>query len=201
MARQQMLVGDRVVGRRHPGVRPSPYVVPMTRDVFDHRLTEAAAADVRLAKIQVDGAGQWLTSDGKGPSEPLAAEVWVFDEALTRVLLVHHRWRGWVPPGGRVEPGETPREGARRELFEETGIEVELLPEPAAATVRSYRPEWPATLGLSFVAIVDAAKPLVAESGQPAAWTPLDQDWASYFPEDSSRVRQHARWLYEVSAR
>ncbi|MFH8658540.1 NUDIX domain-containing protein [Streptomyces afghaniensis] len=115
----------------------------MTRDVFDHRVTEAAAADVRLAKIQVDGAGQWLTSDGKAPSEPLAAEVWVFDEALTRVLLVHHRWRGWVPPGGRVEPGETPREGARRELFEETGIEVELLPQPAAATVRSYRPGHP----------------------------------------------------------
>ncbi|MEU0195782.1 NUDIX domain-containing protein [Streptomyces afghaniensis] len=139
----------------------------MTRDVFDHRVIEAAAADVRLAKIQLDGAGQWLISDGKGPSEPLAAEVWVFDEALARVLLVHHRWRGWVPPGGRVEPGETPREGARRELL----------------------------------TIADAAKPLVAESGQPAAWTSLDEDWASCFPEDSSRVRQHARWLHEVSAR
>ncbi|MFD5059031.1 MULTISPECIES: NUDIX domain-containing protein [unclassified Streptomyces] len=127
--------------------------------------------------------------------------MWVFDKALARVLLVHHRWRGWVPPGGRVEPGETPREGGRRELFEETGIEVELQPEPAAATVRSYHPEWPTTLGLSFVAIVDAAKPLAPESGQPAAWTPLDEDWASYFPEDASRVRQHARWLRDGSAR
>ncbi|WP_323137274.1 NUDIX hydrolase [Streptomyces sp. NBC_01619] len=173
----------------------------MIRDVFDHRVTESAAADVRLARMEFDGAGQWLTSVGEGPSEPLAAEVWVFDEALAGVLLVHHRWRGWVPPGGRVEPGETPREGARRELFEETGIEVELLPEPASATVRSYRREWPATLGLSFVAIVDAAKPLVAESGQQAAWTPLSEAWATYFPEDASRVRQYARWLREVSAR
>ncbi|MGA5363990.1 NUDIX domain-containing protein [Streptomyces purpurascens] len=173
----------------------------MIRDAFDHRVIEAAAADVRLAKMEFDGAGQRLTSVGEGPSEPLAAEVWVFDEALARVLLVHHRWRGWVPPGGRVEAGETPREGAQRELLEETGIEAELLPEPAAATVRSYHPDWLATLGLSFVAIVDAAKPLVAESGQPAAWTPLDEDWASYFPEDASRVRQHARWLREVSAR
>lgn len=173
----------------------------MTREVFDHRVMEAAAADVHLATMEFDGAGQWLTSVGEEPSEPLAAEVWVFDEALARVLLVQHRWRGWVPPGGRVEPGETPREGARRELFEETGIEAELLPEPAAATVRSYRPEWSATLGLSFVAIVDAAKSLVAESGQPAAWTPLDEDWASYFPEDASRVRRHARRLREVFAR
>ncbi|MFF1342931.1 MULTISPECIES: NUDIX domain-containing protein [unclassified Streptomyces] len=173
----------------------------MIRDAFDHRVAEAAAADVRLAKMEFDGAGQWLTTVGQGPSGPLAAEVWVFDEDLARVLLVHHRWRGWVPPGGRVEPGETPREGARRELFEETGIEVELLPEPAAATVRSYRAEWPATLGLSFVAIVSASTPLVTESGQPAAWTSLNEDWASYFPEDAARVRQHARWLGEVSCR
>ncbi|MET8451966.1 NUDIX hydrolase [Streptomyces sp. NPDC005209] len=128
-------------------------------------------------------------------SEPLAAEVWVFDEDFARVLLVHHRWRGWVPPSGRVEPGQTPREGERRELCEETGVEAELLPQPAAATVRSYRPESSATLGLSFVAIVDAGTPLATECGQPAAWTALDEDWAGYFPEDASRVRRHARWL------
>jgi 8-oxo-dGTP diphosphatase len=169
-------------------------------DVFDHRVVEAAVADVRLARMEFDGASQWLTANGQAPSEPLAAEVWVFDEDLAQILLVQHRWRGLVPPGGRVEPGETPREGARRELFEETGIEAGLLPEPAAATVRSYRREWSVTLGLSFVAIVDAATPLVAENGQPAAWTSLNEDWASYFPEDASRVRQHARWLREVSA-
>ncbi|WP_327285939.1 MULTISPECIES: NUDIX domain-containing protein [unclassified Streptomyces] len=171
------------------------------RDEFDRRVAEAAAADVRLARMQFDGAGQWLTTVDQGPSGPLAAEVWVFDEDLARVLLVHHRWRGWVPPGGRVESGETPRAGARRELFEETGVEAELLPEPAAATVRSYRSDWPATLGLSFAAMASAATPLVTEAGQPAAWTSLDEEWASYFPEDASRVRQHARWLREVFGR
>lgn len=180
-------------------VTPSPYVGPMIRDAFGQRVMEAAATDVRLARMEFDGASQWPTAVGQAPSEPLAAEVWVFDEALARVLLVHHRWRGWVPPGGRVERGETPREGARRELFEETGVEVELLPQPAAATVRSYCPERPATLGLSFVAIVDAATPLATESGQPAAWTSLNDDWAGYFPEDATRIRQHARWLREVS--
>ncbi|MGW1658385.1 NUDIX domain-containing protein [Streptomyces atratus] len=53
--------------------------------------------------------------------------MWVFDEKLHRGLLVHHWWRGWASPGGRVEPGETPREHVRGELFEETGIEVDLL--------------------------------------------------------------------------
>jgi 8-oxo-dGTP diphosphatase len=127
--------------------------------------------------------------------EPLAAEVWVFDEDLTRVVLVQHRWRGWVPPGGKVEAGETPRRAASRELFEETGLRAELLPEPAAVAVRSYHPDWPVTLGLSYTAVVDAAAPLVAEAGQPAAWMRLDDAWESYFPDDPSRIRQHAVWL------
>jgi 8-oxo-dGTP pyrophosphatase MutT (NUDIX family) len=39
------------------------------------------------------------------------------------VLLIHHRRLGtWLPVGGELEAGETPLEGARRELMEETGL-------------------------------------------------------------------------------
>lgn len=167
----------------------------VSRDELQRRSVEAALGDVGLARVAFDDVAGWLAAAGPSPVDPLAVEVWVFDTDLTQVLLVLHRWRGWVPPGGKVEPGETPRQAARRELLEETGLAAELLARPAAVSVRSYHPDWTATLGLSYAAIVDRAAALVAEPGQPAAWMNLDRDWESYFANDPSRIRRHAQWL------
>lgn len=41
------------------------------------------------------------------------------------VLLKHRRLGIWLQPGGHIEPGETPWDGARREAAEETGLAVE----------------------------------------------------------------------------
>jgi ADP-ribose pyrophosphatase YjhB (NUDIX family) len=51
-----------------------------------------------------------------------AAGVLLFDEA-GRVLLVNPTYKpGWEIPGGYLHPGETPSEGAARELKEELGL-------------------------------------------------------------------------------
>ena len=54
------------------------------------------------------------------------ATVYIFDKE--QVLLIHHRkLNKWLPPGGHVDPNELPSDAARREAFEETGLEIELI--------------------------------------------------------------------------
>ncbi|MFJ2101331.1 NUDIX domain-containing protein [Streptomyces anulatus] len=161
----------------------------------DQVVVDEAETDAARAVWEFDDARAWLEQARCHRMEPLAAEVWALDPDFAHVLLVRHRVRGWVPPGGKVEPGESPRTAAAREFLEETGVCAKLLPDPAAVAVRSYRADWSATLGLSYAAIVDRNQALVAEADQPARWFGLEERWDSVFPADRSRIRAHAQFL------
>ena len=68
-------------------------------------------------------AGVWLTQ----PRFTVTAGVVVSDER-GRVLLLRHRLRGgsgWGIPGGFIGKGEQPDEAVRREVREETGLELD----------------------------------------------------------------------------
>lgn len=50
----------------------------------------------------------------------------IFDEQREKVLLTRRADNGlWCLPGGKMEPGESIEECCRREVFEETGLDVE----------------------------------------------------------------------------
>lgn len=43
------------------------------------------------------------------------------------LLVFHKKHQKWLPPGGHLEDNETPPETARREVREETGLEIEFI--------------------------------------------------------------------------
>ncbi|MGN9787312.1 NUDIX hydrolase [Nonomuraea sp. ZG12] len=68
-----------------------------------------------------------------------------------RVLLMHWHDRVsgldvWEPPGGGLDPGETPLEAARRELTEETGLPGAAVQDLAVEVGRDF--SW---LGVRYV--------------------------------------------------
>jgi ADP-ribose pyrophosphatase YjhB (NUDIX family) len=72
------------------------------------------------------------------PRFTVTAGAVVLDDA-GRVLLLEHVFRmgnGWGIPGGFLKRGEQPEEAVRRELREETGVELEAL---ELAFVRTLR--------------------------------------------------------------
>lgn len=83
---------------------------------------------------------------------------------------------------------------ARRELLEETGLDVQPDRTPAAAAVRQFHADWSHTLALSYAAVVSEAA-CAGEVGQPAQWLDLRSEWSTYFEDDQQRLVHHAEWL------
>jgi 8-oxo-dGTP diphosphatase len=61
------------------------------------------------------------------PRHIVAAGALVRD-AAGRVLLIDSPWRGWEFPGGQVEQGENIISALKREVFEETGVDITVGP-------------------------------------------------------------------------
>src|SRR5918911_4957103 len=82
-------------------------------------------------------AGVWLTQ----PRFAVTAGAVVRDER-GRVLLLRHVLRkgsGWGVPGGFLRAGEQPEEAVRREVREETGLELEAVELAFVRTIRGVR--------------------------------------------------------------
>jgi 8-oxo-dGTP pyrophosphatase MutT (NUDIX family) len=89
----------------------------------ERALYESDRFDVVLVDVEIPGGPRFEHHVIRYPLP--AAGVVMHDPERGLLLLWRHRfitdtW-GWEIPGGRVEAGETPIEGAAREAYEETG--------------------------------------------------------------------------------
>jgi len=83
-------------------------------------------------------AGDPLLNSRKNMIGHLTASALVID-SQDRCLLIQHRFlKRWLQPGGHLDPGEMPRDGALRELVEETGLK-----ETNQATDTVNLTDWP----------------------------------------------------------
>lgn len=69
---------------------------------------------------------------GTNTTQHLAAGCVVLNPDKTKILVIFHKkLRKWLIPGGHVDPHEAPHEAAVREVREETGVAVTLVPTPS----------------------------------------------------------------------
>ncbi len=99
---------------------------------------------------------------------------------LDRLLLVKRGrdpGRGlWAIPGGKPRFGETLRDAARREVAEETGLEVEVgeVIWVGDAIGPGDPPEFHFAL-VDFLGVVVSGRPVAADDADAVAWVPLTE--------------------------
>ena len=108
-------------------------------------------------------------------------------DAANRVLLVRHaEGNDWTTPGGMIEPYEIPADAAVREMWEETGLYVELTRLVGVFGGRTCTSTYANGDKLSWVSSVFAGTPLGGQL-RPDGEETLE---ARYFTADeASRVR------------
>ncbi len=127
--------------------------------------------------------------------------VGVFPRHGGRVLLIQHaRLNKWLPPGGEIEPGETPLEAAVRELREETGLSgtfpttSDVEGAPLGLIGYEEHPAGSKGLHMNFVFVVDVETDAVTPNEEFTAhvWATLDDGPWDAAPKNVRQLAERA---------
>ena len=94
----------------------------LARRPVDARERESIASFIRL----YDALDQPF-SETANKVHVTASAIVVTDDRRRVLLHLHKKMNKWLQPGGHIEPGELPWDGALREAVEETGLPVQLV--------------------------------------------------------------------------
>lgn len=113
------------------------------------------------------------------------ASVYIFEES--RVLLIFHpKLKKWLPPGGHIEENETPHEAAKREVLEETGLDIEFL-DPSPLHIDCWNAR---TLPHPFLTLLEEIPP----HGQVPAHQHVDFIFLAR-PQHSIQTHKEMKWF------
>ena len=121
------------------------------------------------------------SKERKLPTHIVAAGAIVLNDRGEVLLIKDDRRNSWTFPGGIVEEGEGLLDGVKREVLEETGIEIEVgelfcvtsntCKHPGYNGVREVPPK----VMLDFVCRAIGGTPRPSEENSQTAWFPLDE--------------------------
>ena len=97
------------------------------------------------------------------------------------ILMIKNHRRGWEFPGGQVEVGESVINAVKREIFEETGIEIEIGEVFCISSNTGKYPgyngvkEIPTKLMLDFICYATGGLPRASEENSETAFVPKNK--------------------------
>ncbi len=131
----------------------------------------------------------------------------IIEDGAGRILLVKHRperggfWQGrWICPGGELELGETIEDGIKREVKEETRLEIDLL-EPLYPFDRIVRSDNKVSLHVIYIdyraRVIGGELKTGSDIGE-AIWVEKEHIPWEELHDDTKRLLQIAK-IIEVS--